>query len=71
MRLTKCPECYNRASITNCNYNDEKQYKKQYLECGNCGHRYTNFVFERDRAKELLNYEKAYWKMKELLESYF
>jgi hypothetical protein len=51
--------------------NDDKEYQLLTFECKDCLEKSKIMEMSGERGKELLNYEKAYWKMKDLLDKYY
>lgn len=68
----QCPLCNEgHLRVTHNKQNQNKEYRWIYKECRHCKGRLNYYEFHEHRAKELLRYEKAYWKMREILDKYY
>lgn len=72
MARRKCPYCGVRKIKLINHYNSPvKEYKVKKYQCKLCSKQHDLVEMHKDRADELLRYEKAYWKMKDLLDKYY
>lgn len=70
--MRKCPHCKQRSLVRiHAMPNDDKEYQLLTFECKDCLEKSKIMEMSGERGKELLNYEKAYWKMKDLLDKFY
>ena len=70
-KLPKCQTCKDGDLYSiKTYYSKTVGFRAKVRKCSYCDEQTTSYEFQKERAMELLRYEKAYWKTRKLLDKY-